>query len=346
MADSANDFERQVTDTLRAGAQAGPDAVGLADAARRRAQSRRRTGLSALGAVLVIGLLVPVGVLAFDAEEGPDPDRPGRDASTATDPVSSGAATPTGFHVESWHGVSVEVPNTWGYGPLGTWCAAGGELDDPIVERPGITSQILCTPRHGYGMSFAQAEPGELGRAMRQVSGSVFPEGAWVGSTIVGDVRVLVSSRSEHVAAYVLGSATASGPVDPNGCPAQPGQPPGDVTLTSVCHYDAAGRLELSEALPTDAADAARAAVETAPVDDTQARCDHVPEPFGVAELRIGAEVATVTFGSSCVGDNKMMWRGQPHVVTPEVMYWVLSPSWPGGSVGPGVTLPPDRRLP
>ena len=133
-----SDLEQRLTDALRPRAPRTPRrAVGLADGARTRARQRRRTRLAGGAAVVALAVGVPGAVLAWAATgRRRAPGRRRRDHRRR--PGRGGSGLPNGYHAESWHGVTIEVPNTWGYGSPHAWCADGGEVDGPAASSgPG-----------------------------------------------------------------------------------------------------------------------------------------------------------------------------------------------------------------
>ena len=101
-------IRQRLTDALTEGAQGAPSAAGLAAAARSRARARRRNRLVGAAAVVALAVAVPTAVWAT---HGSDPDRrnPSR---VANDPDAVGQDIRGGYHYESWHDVTIEVPNT------------------------------------------------------------------------------------------------------------------------------------------------------------------------------------------------------------------------------------------
>ena len=126
-----SDLESRLAEVLRSESESAPEATGLADAARSRARARRRTRLAAVGAAAVIVVAVPVAVVALggDGDSGKAPVADNTDA-TDLEPVEPG-------RWETWHGVTVLVPEDWEYGDQATWCADGGSVETFRVTRPG-----------------------------------------------------------------------------------------------------------------------------------------------------------------------------------------------------------------
>ncbi|MCW2766608.1 MAG: hypothetical protein JWO11_2567 [Nocardioides sp.] len=350
-----SDFESRVRDALGAGASGAPDASGLAGAARRLARTRRRTTIVVSVVAVLAVVAVPVGVLALrdsgDALSGP---------GIAKDPTGSTASdAPTRWRTETWRDLEIEVPASWGYGTLSTWCLNGKRgPGNPVVERPGgAVRSIGCgNPSSGYGVNFFDSstsgfiqQPG----AVEQVAGASqdSPDGAWTGYAIStsGDTAILVVAPTQAMARRILDSAHRVEGVDTNGCaPAAADAPDsGAADSVSVCRYTAAGLLEQSERLTGPDASDAVAALEAAPETGDSRLC---PAPLGGAEepseyalLLAGDEQYTVQWTGSACPNWGVFWGDTRRALTADVMYWALSPGW-SGVVDGDVPLPPDLR--
>ena len=170
---------------------------------------------------------------------------------------------PTDWRVESYAGVELRVPATWGYGasPVRTDGSGGGRrlagcgsnqaavvssVGDaayatsvtPFVGRPAITDQ-QCVPWGSDGV---------MPQTDAVWFGSPLPVGVRTVGTVVaetravGDQHVTVFGRSSSLRRKILGTASAAA-VDGNGCPAravqqpQPGPAGLRPTSLSVCVY-------------------------------------------------------------------------------------------------------------
>ncbi len=336
-----SDFESRLGEALASGAERAPGAEGLADLARQRAQRRRRTTRSVVAAVAAVAVAVPVGALALRDDDAPGPgfagdaNGSGPDGGVARDPAGD-PGLPSGFRVESWHDVSVNVPSTWGHGSLATWC-----LDDAatpaehVVERPGgVVPAIGCGgPDLGYGLRFSAAAEGEGGSGVEQAGdGTTYPVDAWVGSAEQDGIRVEVVTRSAYDARYVLSSVRAIEDVDDNGCPAtDDGR--GDVgeggpDEVTVCRYDAESRLEQSERLTGAQAAAAAAAVEAAPPSSSGRDCRNAPGEHVV--LAVDGQRVEVQYTGQLCSDRGLLVGDDRRELTSDVLYWALSPGWSG----------------
>lgn len=347
-----SDFESRVRDALDAGASGAPDAVGLADAARSRARTRRRTTMVVSAVTVLAVVAVPVGVLALrdSGDSGP---------GIAKDPSAgpSLAAVPDGWRTETWHDLEVQVPDDWGYGALSTWCIGHDEPGTPVVQRPeGVVEMIACTPSSGYGVSFLDAstagfvqQPG----AVEHLTGSSkdVPEGAWTGYEIsASGAAALVVAPTKALVRQILDSARTVDGVDGNGCAASAADAPdvGAADSVSVCRYGAGGQLVQSERLTGQDASDAVTALEAAPETVYAPPC---PAPRGGNEeqteyaLMLAGDTAyTVRWtGSACPYHGVFVGEDVRKGLTSDVLYWALSPGWSGGVDG-GVPLPPELR--
>ncbi len=355
------DFEDRLSTALRSAGAVAPDATGLVDAARGRAQTRgrRRTALASVAAV--VGVAGVVGGVALMGD---------RDTGQTTAPATSGASdaattsspdTPVSdSRVESWRDISVLVPADYGYGNLSTWCLNGKrEPGPPVVERPGgAVPAIGCIgPQAGYGVAFGDANafdpkepPGKVwqyGPVGPGVDEQSYPDGAWLGYLVTPDgqsmVQVSLPTRAE--AQSVLDSFALNTRVDANGCAPRMGGEQGVRTLPGegqlrLCRYAVDGWLEQSELrVGQDAADA-EAALDSAPTKGDR-MCTMALEGPTVVVATADAE-GQVTL-DACQG---FSWAGKDHDLTADVLYWVLSPGW-SGAVDGDVPMPGRfRRLP
>jgi hypothetical protein len=331
------DLESRLADSLREGAQDAPSAVGLAAAARTRARQRRRTKQGVAAAVVVLGVGLPAAIVAGGQGDPADP-------SMADDPVELDNGVPDGYRVESWQSVTIEVPDTWGYGSISQWCV-GGDLGPPtpVVDRPGVSTQVLCSPASGYGVSFAPSEGHDVQWPVAEQNSEAWPPGTFVGATTVDDVVVTVAVPDARVAMEVLGSARRTGPEgDPNGCSSSVDEPRPDLPegVMAVCRYDERGLLEQSEALTGDDLEAAFSALESAPfhsVDCVAAPPErHVVVRMSTAQLRADVQLSEACPAVSGLGSGT-------RELTADVVYWALSPGWSGALDG-AIPLPEELR--
>ncbi|HEX5090796.1 MAG TPA: hypothetical protein VFV89_23505 [Nocardioides sp.] len=338
-----NDLEQRLTDALVGGAQEAPAPVGLADAARARARSRRRARMTGAAALVALCIGVPTAVVAV---RGSDSAHPG--PSRVTDNPTGVPSVPEGQRVESWHGVTALVPDSWGHGSLEDWCADGGRLE-PRVERPGGLRLDIKCETSTYGLSFQQLPPGQdrdqvFDWPVTLQTSKGWPPDAEVGAHGIGDVLVEVTAPTSEQAQAILGTVRPIGPEgDPNGCMSSRGEAPPAVPngLLRICRYDAEGLLEQSETLTGSDPGAVIAALEAAPAIDAKASCpDAANGPQPVVRLLAPTIHADVDLGGDCA---RIHGLGTDRALTSDVLYWSLSPGW-SGSVPANVPLPSELR--
>lgn len=350
------DFERRVTEALESGAEDSPDATGLAAAARTRA--RRRGRARTVGVVAAVVVAVAATPVAFSLGDG--------DGSTAPGVVDTPSSTPTsataepGWRTESFRDLEAQVPSSWRYGNLSTWCLDGrSEPGRPVVERPGgAVPAIGCgQPAEGYGVQFFSTalfdpvggdltDPWRYGWEPGQVR--LYPRDSWLAiACATCDYAVRVVAPDEETARAVIESVRTVDGADGTGCAVRRGgdAPPVGTGTVAVCRYDADGWLQQAELLTGDDAAAATGAVEAAPADLARGPgpCDRPAEPFGEVLLREPGRDVSVVFESSCVHDNGVRFDGEGHELTRDVLYWAISPGWSGGTYG-DVPLPDRLR--
>ncbi len=131
---------------------------------------------------------------------------------------------------------------------------------------------------------------------------------------------------------------------DPNGCrsrytPDAANPPEGAL---SICRYDDTWALEQSEALVGEDAGAAERALQAAPEPGECSDTSKGSQPHQVIVLQAAGVSATVDLVDGCP---RVTVDGQVRELTPDVLYWALSPGW-SGSVPDGVSLPSELRSP
>lgn len=331
-----SDLEQRLTDTLTRHAEDAPDVTGLAGAARRRARRRRsrRAGV-ALGLVLAVGA---AGAVAAWPESERTPAADGANsATTAVDALGRASRW------ESWHGVTVKVPDDWGHGSLEGWCANGGTTA-PRVEVPGgVVPAIGCTPASAYGLTFQIVDAGgDYEWPVVHQSGDAWPPDNAVGARHVAGVLVTVAAPTADEAQAVLDSVQPIDGRDPNGCPAiaYAGKGRAEQGTLSVCRFDAAGHLEQSELLTGADAAAAESAIAAA------------TEPADCSVTEQGGTRSLISLTSSSgsafayLGGCRALTQGDRptvgYALTADVLYWALSPGFAGDVTG--LPLPPELR--
>jgi hypothetical protein len=203
---------------------------------------------------------------------------------TPSDPTESSTVVPTAWRLESWRGVTVQVPADWAYGgaPMKAGrstlaCAAtamvsasGGPVRGdasalPYVGRPILLTDVCWQFPSGAVPDHPPEAPSVwLGASV--APGSVDLGAGWVRETVeVSGTTVSVTSDDPGLREHVLGSATG-----PQVCPSRLGEPErvdeiliegyGRPQSLEVCAYrrSNAGDLELGYATVLGA-DAARA---------------------------------------------------------------------------------------
>lgn len=251
-----------------------------------RPRSRRWLLPAAAAAAVVI---IVVGALLLPGGNVPAP--PADDRTLVANPPA-----PSGWRLESWHGVQVSVPPDWGWGgapsppedlgePAGSGrlsdcgmaayrSAAGKPIQDaalPYVGRP-IMMTDACTAIHDQDFPRPTAPYVWLGAAIEP--GTRDLGGGWQQTTVeVGGSTVTVATKDDALRERILGTARANPGTD---CEAELGEPTvSDFTVDepsgmSVCAYrrsDRSNGFPLQYATEVDAASTRRflAAVDTAP---------------------------------------------------------------------------------
>jgi hypothetical protein len=332
-----SDLETRLTEALRAESEAAPDALGLADAARTRARARRRTTVVAVGAVAVAALAVPVAVLALG---GSDRGK----APVANNPTASGLESADTGRWESWHGVTVLVPEDWEYGNQSTWCADGGSVATFRVTRPGgVVPSIACTPGSSYGLAFQEIEMDETDEPFDwpvvMQTGDAWPPGTFVGAHGEDGVLVTVAGPDREDLLEILATVRTYGSTDPYGCGDTPGDEPAPRrSQMLVCRYDPQGRLVQSEALSGKDATAAAAALDSARPGELD--CQPSGLPGETILMKDWERDVVIELDGACT---VVEGTGGVRLVDADIFYWALSPGWTGDATG----LPlPDRLRP
>jgi DNA-directed RNA polymerase specialized sigma24 family protein len=319
-------------------------------ATQRHLRQRRRRVLAG-GAVAAV-LVAPVAFGLAGGATTPD--------AVSQQPVPLGHPLPvdrTGWRWESWGGIQVQVPGTWGYGDLTQWCVTRGP-DGPAVDRPEMEgTDAMCSltdnGRSTYtgGLLLRRTE-----EALRLSRADVAP---YATSRIhtVGDVTMTLVDIDPGVGDAILLSAQVIGRRDFNGCEphrdvveasprgARSGPGPlaevGRIGSVSVCRYGLTGwpdpTLISSRRLTGRPAGDLLAAVRSAPAlprtPAPAATGCTPPEEIGVLEFwpRPGSElpVSVVVRYDGCRGhgiDDGRTLRA----LTAEVLDPILVAPWTG----------------
>lgn len=326
-----SDFESRLTDALSSGAEAAPDASGLADGARRRRRQRRRTTIAAAAAAVIAVVAVPVGVIALNDGGGSD----------RGDVAEETPDTPNATRVETWHDLQVEVPASWGYGGRTAWCT-GGQAETPVVERPGgVVAAIACDPTYSFGVSWGDGTTTispvyPSGHVWQYEAGDIaeYVPGSWLGYWYEGDDLVQVNAADQETVQEIIDSVQRVESVDGNGCPvAREEGFTTDSEQMSVCRYDAEGQLEQSERLSADDTTAAIAALRAAPAGNAEipASCAQDQQPRLVVQMITTDLNSEVILQAPCPYKPGITSGGESFQdLTADVLYWALSPGWTG----------------
>jgi len=342
-----HDLVVRVREAISQGTDGAPP-LDLADRVRARARARRRNRMTGVVAGAVVILAVAAGLAQWQPGGGPGPTgEPGPDG------------TGSGWRTESWHDLEIAVPESWGYGSMDAWCLPGRDRDTPVVSRgEAIVDSIACSaPTTGYGVEFyALGNPvdalydagnGEIMQLTPQLDPThQFPRSAWMGHLVIGETGVMFVTADRATAQAIKDSAHAITDVDANGCAPDRNQPVATARRPAsdelrLCRYAPDGQLEQSELLRGWDAGSAANALDHAPVDDDpRGTCT---EPSQTVDVRYQERRASVTLQESVStqeGCTRVVgWSDDVRALTPDVLYWVLSPGWTG-------TLPGDVPLP
>ncbi len=344
--------------------RAGSAATTLAEPPGRNRHVVRRGRWVALAAAAAV---VVAGGVTFAALHGSEAD----DGQVAVDPGS----VPSDWRFESYDGVQVRVPPSWGWGGAPT--GSGDSLTacgDPVAAvAPGSGSEPPAdTPYVGRPAMMSDAcQAGEGALAWPQVSavwlGSALPVGTdrsgdRVATTIaVGSQHLTVFAADDALRSEILSTAEAVD-VDGNGCPTVPVpdvSPAPSVASSpiglSVCVYDS-GKLLWSSHKGAEEAQRYVGAFQNASATfDPASLCSAdqsgqwvalgvgyrgAPTRWDIADFACPALVGTYTYGD----------RGKQSPINAPLVLSTVEP-WAGGGIkayvaGPGVTSADDPLAP
>lgn len=251
--------------TLERHAADAPPADGLVERVEQRVRNHRRRG-----GLTVAGVVAAVAAVLFGALQFP----------TAV-PFAGDVLNP-GWRWESYRGIEVQVPSSWGYSTV-PWDPCVKKKQQPSVARPGggVIAFVYCGafPPLAYRASY-------LDLAGHRDVGRRKADHGWVEETKkVGGVRLTVFSNDASLRWRIFASARVVRNEDSNGCPlgqrlAQAADNTGTggvaalgpVTSISVCTYDVDGSLvrtvglKASSRLEGADAEAVLAALRAAPL--------------------------------------------------------------------------------
>ena len=296
-------FEDEVSRSLRSAADGAGEPVGLAQGARVRLRRRRRTTAAAAAAAVLAVVAVPVGIQVAGGD-----DERGDGTTVASDPSAEGADE-AAWRTESWRDATVQVPADWGHGSLSAWCAGtDGEQPVPVVQRPTtMAAAIAClNPSRGYGVEFVDARAIMLAsneeppHEVTDVEGggeSDYPAGAWIGHKVVGGTMVSIVATDEATAERIYDSVELLDGPDANGCPPTMAEARADrvdeqvegAERVSLCQYTAPAELEASKLLSEEDS---QLVTHLATADsDEQVDCPPWPRTLLLADGAYGATV-------------------------------------------------------
>lgn len=316
------DFEDALRESLTNRADHAPTADGLAQGARRRLR-RRRTTMA--GAGVLAGAVI---VAPFLLNQSDSPSR-GVDG-IATDPPSPTAVERTdGLRTESWHDVTFEVPEDWGYGVPTGQCLSSASV--PSVGRPDDLAPSVDCAGPGYGATIGASDPASYFQGSGDVWAYEAPEGfdplypdkSWVSTWYDDEVAVTIVTPQRRLTEQIAESVRVIEDVDGNGCApllgfAESSTADGSEGL-SVCRYDENDDLEWSRHLDSGDAQGLRDLVAAAPERTVDYDC---PTEDGLGRFALldgGAYVASVVTGATCVGNGGVFLAGAVREVTPEL---------------------------
>jgi DNA-directed RNA polymerase specialized sigma24 family protein len=215
------DLPMLVRETFTSYGEQTPEPYELAERVVQRSRRRRRNqavgGLAAL-----VALVVPVAWLAT-----PPPSDPALDPQPPEIPLSE---VPE-WRWESYGGIEVQVPATWGHGDLTQWCGdsppdervTGPSVDRPVLDPVG-PEPVVCSVSSGTGTrgvprpTFTSGlimrppwAPARLGRA--DVAAQAQIHTRWIGG-----VELTVVDQRLEMARRILLSATIIEETDVNIC--------------------------------------------------------------------------------------------------------------------------------
>lgn len=232
---------------LRRKAEGAPPEHGLASRVRARLARRRRRQVAGATVACVAVVAGFVGV----AQSG---DPTGRDGSDVAEPDRSDEPAVDGWRWESYGGVEVQVPETWGYGTTGTPPCLDVQPAVPYVGRPGFVETIGCTqplPELGRRVPYLWFDTAEAPGVQTYDAG-------WATETRnVHYMRITVLTDDADLRQRILDSIRVREHGDSYGCAAEdrviegPDVRPipvdggletvGDVESISICRYTVSG---------------------------------------------------------------------------------------------------------
>jgi DNA-directed RNA polymerase specialized sigma24 family protein len=217
------DLPMLMRETVTSYGEQAPEPYELAERVVQRSRRRRRNQAVA-GLVAIAALLIPVAWLA-------NPPEPDRDRLLDPQPPEIPLSEVPEWRWESYGGIEVQVPATWGLGDLTQWCAdsppedriTGPSVDRPVLDPVG-PEPVVCSVSSGTGTrgvsrpTFTSGlllrppwAPARLGRADVAAQAEIFTR--WIGG-----VELTVVDQRLEMARRILLSATIIEETDVNIC--------------------------------------------------------------------------------------------------------------------------------
>ncbi len=340
------DFEERLSRALRGAADRAPEPGDLSP------RRRHRTAVLLAVAAVLVAVAVPVGIVRYLSGPGSGGSSVATQSPSSATPTTS--VIPAGWRAESFHDVTLLVPDTWGHGDIeGCWEDGG-----PRVERPEGVKRACLRTGWGYGVAFFP--PGT------DLTVDPVDRQAYSQVVSVGQAEVAIVTPDKATGQQIAASIRVYQGQDPNGCPARVNAPslgaasPGafadfEVGSASVCWYGVTnttsgqlqGELLDSERLSEGQTGRAIAALTSAPAGTTDPLTGSClssgskEQYFGLI-LYYGQHVWVHYDGCTAHGIDG---AGPTKQLTEQVMYWALLPGWTG-AVGAEVPLPARLRGP
>lgn len=208
MAGRPDETEHRLEQSLNRNASAAPGDAQLLDEVQHRVGRRRRTARVAGTVILAAAAVFAV----ITASTGLPSQR---------EPAGPGGTAQADWRWESYAGVELQVPRSWGYGgDPSQWCSAGpARKPAPYIHRPGASTSMLCpdVPELAKRASYVDFNGAPAG--IRE-----FDHG-WVRETrTIAGTAVTVFTDDATLRAGIFASAREISGTDANGCaPGYPG---------------------------------------------------------------------------------------------------------------------------
>jgi hypothetical protein len=216
---------------------------------------------------------------------------------------------------------------------------------------------IRCFPQYAYGVLIESSAAVDLahpsGSVWQYGDEGVYPDGAWLSIVVEDEIAVTVVTRDQATAARIVDSVQTIDGVDGSGCTprfdqrsdADLGGQADRRSRMSICRYDPDGWLVQSERLSEQDTESATEALSAAPIRQGQSPCSGTPVRHSTVVMGFGHDLGSVwvRWGSQCGGERGVFFSGVVRELTPDILFWALSPGW-SGSVPDGVPMPDRLR--